>query len=140
MTALWANVHASFFFAPLIALLFALEDRWYLKAAVVAALAPLLNPYGPHLYVHVFRYLTDTDLLSRIGEFQSFDFHSAGAAQIIVTVILGVVGGTLALTQKRCAPLCARHADYGDGAALRPRPAALRAAPAADRQRRDHAR
>ena len=101
VTALWANVHASFFFAPLIALLFALEDRWYLKAAVVAALAPLLNPYGPQLYVHVFRYLTDTDLLSRIGEFQSFDFQSAGAAQIIVTVILGVVGGTLALMQKR---------------------------------------
>ena len=101
VTALWANVHASFFLAPLIALLFALEDRWYLKAAVVAALAPLLNPYGPQLYVHVFRYLTDTDLLSRIGEFQSFDFHSAGAAQIIITVILGVIGGTLALTQKR---------------------------------------
>jgi hypothetical protein len=67
----------------------------------VAAVAPLLNPYGPRLYVHVFRYLTDTDLLSRIGEFQSFDFHSPGATQIIVTVILGVVGGTLALTQKR---------------------------------------
>jgi hypothetical protein len=101
VTALWANVHASFFFAPLIALLFALEDRWYLKAAAVAAVAPLLNPYGPQLYVHVFRYLTDADLLSRIGEFQSFDFHSAGAAQIIATVILGVVGGTLALTQRR---------------------------------------
>jgi hypothetical protein len=101
VTALWANVHASFFFAPLIALLFALEDRWYFKAAVVAALAPLLNPYGPQLYVHVFRYLTDADLLARIGEFQSFDFHSPGAAQIIATVILGVVGGTLALTQKR---------------------------------------
>jgi hypothetical protein len=87
--------------APAIALLFALEDRWYLKAAAVAALAPLVNPYGPQLYVHVFRYLTDTDLLARIGEFQSFDFHSAGAAQIIATVILGVIGGTLALTQKR---------------------------------------
>jgi hypothetical protein len=101
VTALWANIHASFFFAPLIALIFALEDRWYLKAAAVAAVAPLLNPYGFQLYVHVFRYLTDTELLSRIGEFQSFDFHSAGAAQIIATVILGVVGGTLALTQKR---------------------------------------
>jgi len=101
VTALWANVHASFFFAPLIALLFALEDRWYLKAAAVAAVAPLLNPYGPQLYVHVFRYLTDTGLLARIGEFQSFDFHSTGAAQIVATVILGVIGGTLALTQKR---------------------------------------
>ena len=101
VTALWANVHASFFFAPVIALLFAPGRPLVSQAAVVAALAPLLNPYGPQLYVHVFRYLTDTDLLSRIGEFQSFDFHSAGAAQIIATVILGVIGGTLALTQKR---------------------------------------
>ena len=101
VTALWANVHASFFFAPLIALVFALEDRWYLKAAAVAAVAPLLNPYGPQLYVHLFRYLTDTGLLARIGEFQSFDFHTAGAGQIVATVILGVIGGTLAMTQKR---------------------------------------
>jgi len=101
VTALWANIHASFFLAPIIALIFALEDRWYLKAAAVAAIAPLLNPYGPQLYVHVFRYLTDTDLLSRIGEFQSFDFHSAGARQILATVILGMIGGTLALTQRR---------------------------------------
>src|ERR1035441_7747985 len=101
VTALWANVHASFFFAPVIALLFALEDRWYLKVAGVAAVAPLLNPCGPQLYVHVFRYLTDTDLLARIGEFQSFDFHSAGSAQIVATLILGVIGGTFALTEKR---------------------------------------
>jgi hypothetical protein len=101
VTALWANVHASFFFAPLIALLFALEDRWYLKAAAVAAVAPLFNPYGANLYVHVFRYLTDSELLRHIGEFQSFDFHSDGSGQIIATVILGMVGGTLALTQQR---------------------------------------
>ncbi len=101
VTALWANTHASFFLAPLIALVFALQDRWYLKAAAVAAVAPLLNPYGPKLYLHVFRYLTDNDLLSRIGEFQSFDFHVAGAAQILAAVILGMIGATLALTQKR---------------------------------------
>src|ERR1039458_7289152 len=101
VAALWANTHASFFFAPLIALVFALEDRWYLKAAAVAAVAPLLNPYGPNLYLHVFRYLTDGALLSRIGEFQSFDFQAAGAGQILAAVILGLIGGTLALTQKR---------------------------------------
>jgi len=101
VSALWANLHASFFLAPVIALLFALEDRWYLKAAVVSALAPLCNPYGPQLCVHVFRYLTDSDLLSRVAEFQSFDFHSPGSAQILATVIVGVVGGTLALTVGR---------------------------------------
>jgi hypothetical protein len=101
VTALWANVHASFFLAPVIALVFALEDRWYLKAAGMALAGSLLNPYGAQLHYHVFRYLTDSALLSRIGEFQSFDFHTAGAGQIVATVLLGVIGGTLALTQKR---------------------------------------
>jgi hypothetical protein len=49
----------------------------------------------------VFRYLTDSELLARIGEFQSFDFHTAGSGQIIATVILGIAGGALAFTKKR---------------------------------------
>jgi hypothetical protein len=100
-TALWANVHASFFFAPALALLYALRGRisWWMVA--VAAVAPLANPYGWGLYQHVYRYLTDSELLARIGEFQSFDFHTAGSGQIIATVILGIAGGTLALTAGR---------------------------------------
>jgi len=66
-------------------------------AALVSAIAPLANPYGWHLYAHVFRYLTDSELLARIGEFQSFDFHAPGSWPIIVTLLVGVAGGTLAL-------------------------------------------
>jgi hypothetical protein len=100
-TALWANVHASFFLAPLIAIVYALRDRRFLWAAAVAAVAPLANPYGWQLYRHVFLYLTDSRLLARIGEFQSFDFHAAGAGQIIAALILGMTGGGLALGQRR---------------------------------------
>jgi hypothetical protein len=107
-TALWANIHASFFFAPLIALIYAAgyairrgPARWFLWAALVSAVAPLANPYGWHLYAHVFRYLTDSELLARIGEFQSFDFHAAGSWPIIATLLVGVAGGTLALLGKR---------------------------------------
>jgi hypothetical protein len=100
-TALWANVHASFFFAPAIALVYALRDRRFLWAAAVAALAPLANPYGWRLYQHVFRYLTDSELLAHVGEFQSFDFHAAGAGQIVAALILGMTGGGLALSQRR---------------------------------------
>ena len=106
--ALWANIHASFFFAPLIALVYAAGRairrggaRWFLWAALISAIAPLANPYGWHLYAHVFRYLTDSELLSRIGEYQSFDFHTAGAWPIIVTLLVGVAGGTLALAGRR---------------------------------------
>ena len=102
-TELWANIHASFFFAPLIALIYAAghtsrrrSARWFLWAALISALAPLANPYGWHLYAHVFRYLTDSELLARIGEFQSFDFHAPGSWPIIATLLVGVAGGTLA--------------------------------------------
>jgi hypothetical protein len=107
-TALWANIHASFFLAPSIALIYAAgrairgeAARWFLWAAFVSGLAPLANPYGWHLYAHVYRYLTDSELLARIGEFQSFNFHTAGSWQIIATLLVGVAGGTLALLDRR---------------------------------------
>jgi hypothetical protein len=88
--------------AAVIAGIYAVQHRgrwlWIVAATVIA---PLVNPYGWKLYQHVFRYLTDSDLLGRIGEFQSFDFHAPGAGQIIATLILGVAGGTLALTHRR---------------------------------------
>jgi hypothetical protein len=97
-------VHASFFLAPFLAVVYACGARGrrvpsapYWWAAVIAAAAPLANPYGWHLYGHVLRYVTDRELLNRIGEFQSFDFHTAGSSQIIAALLLGVAGGTLAL-------------------------------------------
>jgi len=120
-SALWANLHASFLFAPLAALLYAAghavrpflwqmdraaewrRARWLLAAATTAVLGSLINPYGWHLHEHILRYLTDTPLLDRIGEFQSFNFHAEGAGQIVATLLLGIVGGVLALGQRRLA-------------------------------------
>lgn len=96
LMVVWANVHASFFLGALVVALLTRS----LPAVAVALAAPLANPYGWRLYGHVIRYLTDSDLLSRIGEFQSFDFR-ADHGQILVTVILGIAGGTLALTLRR---------------------------------------
>jgi hypothetical protein len=115
-TALWANFHASFFLAPLLALIYAAgaavrralwidepapRAAWYLRAAAVSALAGLANPYGWGLYVHVFDYLRNSELLGRIGEFQSFDFHAAGSGQILAALIIGMCGGALALERRR---------------------------------------
>lgn len=103
IAAVWANVHASFFLAAAVAGAYWVQRRDRRSAGVLAAavVAPLANPYGWRLYQHVLAYLTDSDLLSRIGEFQSFDFHAPGAGQIIATVILGIAGGTLALVLGR---------------------------------------
>jgi hypothetical protein len=97
--AMWTNLHGSFFLGIAIAAIYFWKRAPWLIA--VAAAAPLANPYGWRLYQHLFAYLTDSDLLSRIGEFQSFDFHTQGSAQIIAAVMLGIAGGTLALALGR---------------------------------------
>jgi hypothetical protein len=117
-SALWTNTHASFFFGPAIAAIFAFSHwlrplvwtfdreeewrhaRWYGCAFLVSLLASLVNPYGWQEHLHLYRYLTDSDLLHRVGEFQSFDFQAAGAGQILLAVAIAVAGGVLALGQR----------------------------------------
>jgi hypothetical protein len=121
LTAVWANLHASFFLAPVICAIYAIahalrpliwdldsaaewpKARWFSQAALICSAASLLNPYGWELHRHLFRYLTDTDLLARIGEFQSFNFHAEGAFQISLTLGLAMLGAALALGQKQLA-------------------------------------
>ena len=120
-TSLWANLHASFFFAPMIAVIFAAAHiirpliwdlnkaeesaraRWFLLAAAAALAGSFVNPYGWRLHAHLASYLTDGELLDRVAEFQSFNFHAAGSMEIVATLAIAAVGGTLALTQKNLA-------------------------------------
>ncbi len=114
MGCLWANVHGSFFFAVLIPLVYAAgawisrvvwdqesRAREFVVVALAAAAGTLINPNGWHLHQHVFAYLTNSALLDRIGEFQSFNFHVEGAAQIILALVLGLGGGMAALFTRR---------------------------------------
>jgi hypothetical protein len=120
-TSLWANLHASFFFAPIIALIFAASHyirpliwdlnrteefsraRWFLLAAAAALAGSFVNPYGWRLHAHIASYLMNGELLDRVAEFQSFNFHAAGSAQILATLAIAAMGGTLVLTQKNIA-------------------------------------
>ncbi len=112
--SVWANLHASFFLAPIIALLYAAGHaldsvifgaakpvRGYLLAALTFLVGALVNPYGIALYRHVFGYLLDSELLSRVGEFQSFNFHTAGSAWILISVGIAALGSVLALQNRR---------------------------------------
>jgi hypothetical protein len=74
-SALWANVHASFFLGPLIALVFTMaRPRYFASAFAAAVVGTFANPYGWELHKHVFGYLTNNELLDRVAEFQSFNF------------------------------------------------------------------
>jgi hypothetical protein len=121
VSALWANMHGSFFLGPVIALIYAASHffrsllwpadtqteqergRWFLWVALAALGGSLANPYGWRLHQHVFSYLRNEELTSHVAEFQSFNFHSAGSAQVLIALGIAVVGGILALGQRRIA-------------------------------------
>lgn len=115
--AVWANVHGSFVLGPLFFMLYAAgtwlapriwtvqggEPGVALKLGAAMAAGTLLNPYGWSLHTHVLKYLSDAALLDRIGEFQSFNFHAEGAAQIISALLIGIAGGIAALGTRNLA-------------------------------------
>lgn len=116
ISAAWANFHASFFLAPVLCLCYALgsfvrpliwdeeaasEWRWFGTAALVSLASTLINPYGWNLHAHVVRYLFDKELLDRVAEFQSFNFHTNGAGQILLTMLVAATGAVLAFTQRK---------------------------------------
>ena len=120
MSIVWTNVHASFFLFPVILMIYTVGDiagplvfasttprvarvRWFVAAACVAALGTLVNPYGWRVHQHVFAYLMNGELIDRIAEFQSFNFHVEGAGQILLALGLAAAGGLLALMQGRVA-------------------------------------
>jgi hypothetical protein len=115
LSALWANMHGSFFLGPAIILVYAIgalcgKFLWgqafrpaagLVSGAAAALAGTFVNPNGWNLHRHVFAYLTDSALLDRIGEFQSFNFHAAGATQIMLALLIGVAGGFAALSARR---------------------------------------
>jgi hypothetical protein len=125
--ALWANLHASFFLAALVPLVYAAGYglraalwretdhapemrivRVFLWSTVLAAAASLVNPYGWNLHRHLISYLSDSELMARIGEFQSFNFHAAGAGWISLALLISLAGACAAFARRRVA-----HAALG---------------------------
>jgi hypothetical protein len=58
---------------------------------VLTIAASFVNPYGYHLHVHVYRYLSDHFLMNQISEFRSPDFHNAAQQCFAILLIVAVV-------------------------------------------------
>jgi hypothetical protein len=120
LVALWANLHGAFAatFAVLAVyaigewLEFALRREWwseqlrrvlatYAIVGALSAVAAAATPYGLRLYGHLWRYLTDKELLASIQEFQSPNFHLTDGKLIEVLLLLGAVAAVNALRQGR---------------------------------------
>jgi hypothetical protein len=102
-----ANIHGSFVLAPVFIACYAVgryrpHGRFALAGAAFLA-GTAVNPFGFTLYGHVAAYLSNRELLSRIGEFQTFNFMAEGSAQILLAVGIAGAGAVLALTQSRWA-------------------------------------
>lgn len=118
LAATWTNLHASFFFGPLIALIYAVgeylkpllwavpeskapQGRQYISLALAAAAGTFANPHGWRLHQHVLSYLFDTALTDHISEFQSFNFHEDGALRIMLMLALCFAGAMASLADRR---------------------------------------
>ncbi len=117
--AAWANLHASFFFAPLTALVYGAgtyvkpliwaadgppireagghRARNYILLALAASAGTLANPNGWRLHQHVFSYFFCSGLLARITEFQSFNFQQEGGFPVMLALAICFAGGFAAL-------------------------------------------
>lgn len=109
LMVLWVNLHGGYVFGfALLAIyltdgairFFAMREQrektrsWLKRLGLVTLLtfaASFVNPYGYHLHVHVYRYLSDRYLMDRISEFLSPDFHIPAqqcfAALLLITLV-----------------------------------------------------
>ncbi|MGH9939985.1 MAG: hypothetical protein ACREAM_27400 [Blastocatellia bacterium] len=120
LIALWANLHGAFVATfPVLAVYaigewaeFASRGEWwsarlrrvlrtYVVVGALSAVAAIATPYGVRLYGHLWRYLTDTKLLSTISEFQSPNFHTLDGKLIEILLLLGAIAAANAIRRRR---------------------------------------
>ncbi|MFN0121019.1 MAG: hypothetical protein ACKV2V_11005 [Blastocatellia bacterium] len=120
LLAIWANLHGAFAVTLPMLTIYALGEiletgwrgnvretlraaatRTWFIAGALCWLATLATPYGIRLYGHLWEYLSDRELLARIDEFQSPDFHTVDGRLIEILLLLAALALGRALTQRR---------------------------------------
>ena len=100
ITVLWANLHGSFFLAPLLLGLAWVEDRWVhgrgsprlLVAGLGSLLATMVNPYGYRVWTYAAGLATNPVIRRTITEWQPPTIQSyTGAAFFLSVVVVAAV-------------------------------------------------
>jgi hypothetical protein len=101
ITILWANLHGSFFLAPLLLGLAWLEDRWVrgrggrtlLLAGLGSLLATTVNPYGYRVWSYAVGLATDPVIRRTITEWQppTIEVYSGAAFFVSVVVVAALL-------------------------------------------------
>ena len=125
LIALWANVHPGFAAGILILagytageLLAALTSskpgerqllmqrfRRYLLLTTACAVAPLANPYGYRLFVHMYSFLSDPYVLHHVAEYQVVDFRIPPGRAFELMLLLGAPAALAQARKRQFAPL-----------------------------------
>ena len=77
----------------------------YWNTLLLCSAATLANPYGWRLHQHIFTYLTDSELLDKIQEFQSISFHAGPAVWFETMLLLAAFVVFGRLQQRQLAPV-----------------------------------
>jgi hypothetical protein len=99
LVAVWANVHGSFFLAPLLLALAWIEDRVdrvpgasrSLAIAGVAGVASLLNPFGPKVWSYIVSISTNPHITKGVTEWQPATIRDGGGILLFASVAAVVV-------------------------------------------------
>lgn len=112
---LWTNIHGSFFVGPLICAAYALQysrgipgpysAKQLLVATALTALVTLLNPYGPHLHVHLATLLSASGFGNSVDWISPFHSHFGNSLLKNLTLVVLVIGAIGLGTYRQKLPL-----------------------------------
>jgi len=122
---LWVNVHPAFVAGVIILVAYTAGElvaaltstqpeerrrllkrfqRYCLLSAACVAVS-LINPYGYHLFVHIFRFLSDPYTLQNVNEFMVVDFRLPAGRAFELMLMLGAPAALAHASKRQFAPL-----------------------------------
>jgi len=123
LTVVWTNLHGGFVAGLMLIACYALGEsltavlqsgklhsiwkssaNYWLSLALCAA-ATFVNPYGWQLHRHIYSYLSDSDLLDKIQEFQSISFHAGPAIYLEILLLLAAFAVFQGLKDRQLTPV-----------------------------------
>lgn len=90
---LWANLHGGFVIGFIAVLFAAWKDRKYLWVLAASIPATFLNPYGPHMYVEIWRTLGDSELRRYVTEWRPLQVEPLSGLYIVIFIFTAVALG-----------------------------------------------
>ena len=88
---------------------FRVRFRRYLLLTAACAIAPLANPYGYRLYVHMYSFLSDPYALNDVAEYMVVDFRTPPGRAFELMLLLGAPAAVALAFERRCrSPLSVR--------------------------------